>query len=169
MVYGRQKGACEEELTAIEAGMCHYAALLARLCGREIASLAGCGAGGGIGAPLLAFADAEIGSGIETVLQMKGFSQALRNADLVITGEGRLDLQSLWGKAISGVANVARAQDVPIYCMVGCLGAEREALLRLGLADILEVASHAESVEDSMKNAARYLFLLAAELARRLM
>ncbi len=169
MVYGRQKGANDRELAALEVGMRHYAESIARLCGRDIASIAGSGAGGGIGVPLIAVANAEIGSGIETVLEMKQFSQALKSADLVITGEGRLDLQSLWGKAISGVANAAKAQGVPICCMVGCLGSDREELLGLGLADIFEVASLAESVDDSMKNAARYLFLLAAELARRLM
>lgn len=167
-VYAPQKGASDAELSEMERGMAHYAALLSAMSGREVATLQGVGAGGGISAPLVAFADAELRSGIETVLAVNRFSEALRGADLVITGEGRIDRQSLWGKTISGVARAAGEQGIPVYCLVGCLGDPREELLAMGIADILEVRERARSTEDAMQNAAQYLTLMGAELARRL-
>lgn len=167
-VYAPQKGATDEELADMEQGMAHYAALLTAMSDRAVASVAGVGAGGGISAPLVAFADATLRSGIETVLSVNRFSEALQNADAVITGEGRLDRQSLWGKAISGVARAAGEREIPVYCFVGCLGDDREELLAMGLADILEIRARAESTEDAMKNAARHLASMGAELAHRL-
>ena len=167
-VYARQKGATDAELDEMERGMAHYAALLRDLCGRNISAVAGVGAGGGLASPLVAFADAEIRSGIDTVLSVNRFSEALSGADLVITGEGRLDKQSLWGKTISGVAREAGVRGIPVYCLVGCLGDPREELLSMGIADVWEIVSLAASEEDAIQNASRYLFPLGAELWRRL-
>jgi glycerate kinase len=167
-VYAPQKGATDGELSEMERGMAHYASLLCQMSGREIASTPGVGAGGGIAAPLVAFADAELRSGIETVLSVNRFSEALCDADAVITGEGKIDRQSLWGKAISGVARAAGERGIPVYCFVGRLGDNRAELLAMGLADILEVRARASSTEDAMQNAARYLTDMGGELAHRL-
>lgn len=166
-VYGKQKGATECELDEIENGMKHYAALLQELCGRDVSMIAGCGAGGGISAPLLAFANAQIRSGIDTVLEVNRFSEALEGADLVITGEGKTDRQSLYGKAISGVARAAGEKEIPVVLFVGVLGASREELLELGISDAFEVRSLAASTEDSMQRAGEYLTELAGRLASR--
>lgn len=168
-VYGRQKGATDFELDAIERGMTHYAALLARLSGKDVASIAGCGAGGGLSAPLLAFANAKIRSGIDAVLDTLHFSDFLQNADLVITGEGKIDRQSLFGKAISGVAARAGASKIPVYCFVGCIGDDIEMLKSMGVCDIFAVVDIAKSTEDSMKNAAVYLTQLATDFAKRIL
>lgn len=167
-VYAPQKGATDAELTEMERGMAHYASLLCAMCGRDIATQAALGAGGGIAVPLAAFGSTELRSGIETVLAVNHFDDALTDAALVITGEGRLDRQSLWGKTISGVARAAGERGIPVHCFVGCLGDPREELLAMGLADICEIGAYAESSEDSIKNAARYLSRMGAELARRL-
>jgi len=164
MVYGAQKGATREELEKLELGMARYASLVERMAGAPVASVAGCGAGGGVSLPLLAFADARIQSGIETVLEVNGFREQLRGADLVITGEGRLDRQSLFGKAISGVTGVAREMGIPVICMVGCVGELPRDLTDMGIQRVLTVASLAKSAEDSIQNAEVYL----EELARRL-
>ncbi len=169
MVYGRQKGASEEELLQMERGMAHYAALLEAATGRQASLIPGSGAGGGIALPLLSLTSAVIRSGIETVLEVNGFESLLQGADLVITGEGRLDAQSLFGKAVSGVANAARRVGVPVACLAGCLGATREELAALGIDRVKTVDSLASSPEDSMRNAARYLRSLAAELAEELL
>ncbi len=168
-VYGRQKGATDAELAHIEQGMKHYAALLECLSGRSVASVEGCGAGGGIAAPLLAFGEARLQSGIETVLAVNRFEEALENADLVITGEGRMDAQSLFGKAVSGVARRANARGIPVYAFVGCLGSEIEQLRSMGLADVFEARRLASSDEDSMKNVEKYLYVLAKSLAAELL
>lgn len=165
-VYGRQKGANDEELAAMEAGMKHYAELVERMTCKAHWATEGCGAGGGISLPLLAFAGAQIRSGIETVLEVNGFREQLRDADLVITGEGRLDVQSLYGKAISGVTDAAKEAGVPVACFVGCLGDDEQEIRAMGIREIRTVASLAESVEDSMNNAAKYLRRMAKEMAR---
>lgn len=165
-VYAPQKGAGEEELTRMEQGMCHYAECLRICSGLSVAELAGCGAGGGLSAPLLALTSAKIQSGIDTVLDVVEFDRSLENADAVITGEGKIDVQSLYGKAISGVTSRAMKRGIPVFCFVGCVGDDREALKSMGIAEIHEVASLADSPEDSMTHADRYLERIAEDWAR---
>lgn len=164
-VYGRQKGASDAELDAIEQGMAHYAALLQKLSQKEISTVAGCGAGGGLSAPLLAFSGATVCSGIDAVLDTLGFSETIRGADLILTGEGKIDRQSLFGKAISGVASRAGKQEIPVYCFVGCIGDDINVLRSMGIRDVFAVADRAASVADSMQNAAHYLEQMAKEFA----
>lgn len=167
-VYARQKGATDAELDQMECGMAHYASLLSRLSGRSVAEVEGCGAGGGLAAPLLAFTDTEICSGIEAVLNTLQFDKALQDASLVITGEGKIDRQSLFGKAISGVANAAKAQDIPVFCFVGCIGDDKEQLLSMGVQDIFAISELAASPEDSMRRAGELLTQAAANFAQQL-
>ena len=168
-VYGRQKGADDAMLDRMEAGMAHYAALLEAVCGKAIASVPGCGAGGGLAAPLIGFADTRLRSGIEAVLNNLGFDELLRqNAALVITGEGKIDRQSLFGKAISGVAKAAARNALPVYCFVGCIGDDKEVLLSMGVRDIFATADLASSPEDSMRRAGELLTLLAERFAEML-
>ena len=110
---------------------------------------------------MLAFVNAKIKSGIDTVLDITGFSENLDGADAVITGEGKIDSQSLFGKAISGVARRSFEKGVPVYCFVGCVEDDREKLMKMGLSGIYDVASLATSSADSMKNADKYLSVLA--------
>lgn len=167
-VYARQKGCADSDLPAMEAGMCHYAALLNQLCGKDVATIPGCGAGGGISAPLLAFLGAGIRSGIDAVLDAVRFEELLKDADAVITGEGKIDRQSLYGKAISGVCNAAASAGVPVYALVGCIGDDKQTLLDMGLADIMAIGDIAPSAEYSMTHADELLTQLAGELAARL-
>lgn len=167
-VYARQKGATGPELDEMENGMAHYAALLTALSGKPIAETEGCGAGGGLAAPLLAFANTEIRSGIEAVLSTLHFDRVLHDADLVITGEGKIDCQSLFGKAISGVAKAAGAQNIPVYCFVGCIGDDKEKLLPMGVHDIFAISELADSPEDSMRRAGELLRQTAANFAQQI-
>ena len=148
--------------------MRRYAGLLTGLCGKNPADVAGCGAGGGIAAPLLAMTSAEIRSGIQAVLEAVGFAEHLMTADLVITGEGKLDAQSLYGKTVSGVVTEARVHHIPVYCFAGCLGEQKQTLLAMGLAGIEVLNEIAPDPEDSMKRAAFYLEQLAMRFAKQL-
>ena len=168
-VYARQKGADDDSLAQMEHGMCHYAALLKEKCGRDIANIDGCGAGGGLASPLLAFLDAEIRSGIESVLDTVGFDSLIRDADAIITGEGKIDAQSLFGKAISGVANAAKTHSVPVYCFVGCIGGDKNELLSLGISDIYALSDIAPSTEYSMSHADELLYTLGKNFAKNLL
>lgn len=164
-VYGRQKGLSDSQLESVEAGMRNYAEIISRISGKELFSVAGAGAGGGIAVPLLAFTDAKISSGIDTVLDVVDFDKAIADADAVVTGEGRIDVQSLYGKAISGVVKRAVKRGIPVYCFVGCVGDDADAIKRMGISEIYSISELAESAEDSMKNAALYLEARGKELA----
>ena len=167
-VYGRQKGATDKELDMMELGMSSYAAIVEKICGRHVSEVPGSGAAGGIGIPLIAFAGAVVSRGIDTVLKTARFDEALKGADAVITGEGKLDLQSLFGKAVSGVASAAAKARVPVDVICGCLGAETEELKALGLREILALSEFAPDARSSMEDAGRWLKEAAAEYARKL-
>lgn len=163
-VYAKQKGCADEDLPRMEAGMAHYAALLQALCHTDVSDVAGCGAGGGISAPLVGLLEAPICSGIEAVLKALRFDRMVRGADAVITGEGRIDRQSLFGKAISGVAKSAAGHGVPVYVLAGCLGDDRDALLEMGLADIRTLTELSDDASYCMEHAAELLEQLAGTL-----
>lgn len=167
-VYARQKGADDVSIEQMERGMCHYASLLKEKCGRDIANIEGCGAGGGLASPLLAFLGAEIRSGISAVLDTIGFDQLIKNADTVITGEGKIDAQSLYGKAICGVTEAAKRYGVPVYCFVGCIEGDKDELLALGISDIYALSDIAPSTEYSMTHAAELLYTLGKNFAENM-
>ena len=166
-VYAPQKGADADTLDRMESGMLHYAFCLQEACGRDVAEVAGCGAGGGISAPLLAFLGAEIVSGIHAVLSALNFEDHVKDAAAVITGEGKIDRQSLYGKAISGVAEIAHRHNVPVICLVGCIGDDKQVLLDLGIDTLLATADIAPSPAYSIAHAAELLERLAEDVTRR--
>ncbi|MBE6690644.1 MAG: glycerate kinase [Ruminococcaceae bacterium] len=164
-VYAKQKGCHDSWLPEMEKGMSHYATVLEKTCGLNVAATPGCGAGGGISAPLLAFCNATIRSGIDAVLEAVRFDALLQGADAVITGEGKIDRQSLYGKAISGVANAAKKANVPVFCLVGCIGDDKNELLKMGLADILAIGDIAPDAAYSMTHADELLEKLATTMS----
>ncbi len=165
-VYARQKGADDAELKWMEQGMAHYASLLFSKCGKDVARIAGCGAGGGLATPLLAFLDAEICSGIEAVLKTLHFDEKLAGAHAVITGEGKIDRQSLYGKAISGVASRAKGKGIPVYCFVGCVGDDRSKLKEMGITEIYALTDIAPSSDYAIAHPAELLEQTALDFAR---
>jgi glycerate kinase len=131
-VYGPQKGGTKESLTQLDDGLHHLAALVEAQLGRKgLADVPGAGAAGGLGFGGLAFLNATLKRGIEMVLDLVGFDQAVKGANLVITGEGHIDSQSLQGKLIQGVC--ARAGSVPVIALCGKLSAGPEAIRAVGL------------------------------------
>ncbi|MCX4768656.1 glycerate kinase [Streptomyces sp. NBC_01260] len=128
-VYGRQKGATEEDIAALDAALAHYASVL----GPDHAELPGAGAAGGIGYGALVALGARFRPGIDVMLDVLGFAPALARATLVITGEGSLDEQTLHGKAPAGVAAAARAAGIEVVAVCGRLALAPEALGRAGI------------------------------------
>lgn len=118
-VFGPQKGADKQMIAMLDAGLWHMADIIARDLGRDVRDISGAGAAGGMGAGCLAFFGAELRSGIDAVLDITGFEKALDGADLVFTGEGRIDSQSVHGKVISGLAKRCREKAVPLIAIVG--------------------------------------------------
>lgn len=118
-VYGPQKGIEAADLERYDGWMLAYARLLARELDRDVASVPGAGAAGGLGAALLAYCGARIEPGIEYILDAIGLEQAMEGVDLVLTGEGRMDAQSAFGKAPVGVARRAQRHGIPTVAVVG--------------------------------------------------
>jgi glycerate kinase len=132
-VYGPQKGASPRDVERLEAALTRYALVLRRDLGVDVARVPGAGAAGGAGAGALAFLSARIASGIDLLLDVVRFPQALQGADLVVTGEGSFDAQSLHGKAPVGVAQAARAAGVPVVALVGRLDVSADQLRSVGI------------------------------------
>lgn len=118
-VYGPQKGATPEMVTTLDDNLSHMAGLVECFLRKEIAYLPGAGAAGGLGGGLVAFADAKLQRGIDLVIEATRLADRLRGADLCITGEGKLDSQSLYGKTAIGVGRLARRLKVPVIAIVG--------------------------------------------------
>ncbi|NLX20518.1 MAG: glycerate kinase [Phycisphaerae bacterium] len=121
-VFGPQKGATPEQVARLDENLAHLARLVERDLGMSVADLPGAGAAGGLGAGLMAFFGAMLRPGIELVMQALKLADRLAGADLVITGEGRIDAQSMMGKVISGVGREARRCGVPAIALVGSVG-----------------------------------------------
>lgn len=118
-VYGPQKGLASKDLACVDGWMRHYSEVLLRDVGSDVAALPGAGAAGGLGAGLVSFCGASIVSGIDFVLQKIELEKAMTGADLVVTGEGRMDSQSANGKAPVGVARLAKRHGIPVVAVVG--------------------------------------------------
>jgi glycerate 2-kinase len=170
-VYGPQKGATEEQVAQLDANLAHYADLLEAASGRSIRDVPGAGAAGGTTAGLLAIADHfasfEVRPGVDVLMELSGFDAALADADVVLTGEGRIDEQTAFGKTAAGVAR--RAKSAGVACICVCGGATPEgisALAALG-AIVVPASERPQSLEDAMAAGAAPV-VRAAERAARL-
>ncbi len=131
IVYGPQKGASPEVARELDEALRRYADVIERDLGVSVAEVPGAGAAGGLGAGLIAFLGATIRPGIDVIAEAVGLAERIRGADLVLTGEGRLDGQTAFGKTVAGVARIAGAEGVPVIVVPGTLGDGWESILPL--------------------------------------
>ncbi len=165
-VYGPQKGGSAEDIKLLDDALAHYAAIISRDVEKNVRDIPGAGAAGGLGAGLLAFCNAKLVSGIDLLLDMLDFDELLEHASLVITGEGRLDGQTLRGKAPLGVARRARQKGVPCIAIGGDVEMDvRDELLRHFQATE-SLAAFAGSTERAQSQAAEMLERLALARAQ---
>ncbi len=165
IIYGPQKGADPELARQLDAALAHYARILQRDLGVDVTDRPGAGAAGGLPAGLIAFAGAEIRSGFELVAEAVGLRERLREADLALTGEGRLDLQSGYGKTTAGVAALARQAGVPVIALVGGLAEGYDA--SAGPFDaVLAITPGPMSLEEAQARAADLVAAAAEQLGR---
>lgn len=165
-VYGPQKGIEENELAELDSWMASYGEKLEQISSNQLDGLPGAGAAGGLGVALLAFCGARIESGIEFVLDAIGLESAMQGVDLVITGEGRMDAQSAFGKAPAGVARRAKRHNIAVVAVVGSradnIGSMYEAGVDLVIPAITEPCTLQECLERVRKSVP-----LAGETAAR--
>ena len=149
-VFGPQKGATPQMVIDLDAALNHFSVMAEKATGRQVADLPGAGAAGGLGAGLMFFTTAKLRPGVDIVLDAVGFSEVVREAEFVITGEGRTDFQTAFGKAPVGVAKVAKQFRVPVFCLSGGLGEGADDVLALGIDAVMSVSVGPMTLEECM-------------------
>lgn len=163
-VYGPQKGAGEDMVEQLDKALLNYSRVIEKDIGIKINDIPGAGAAGGMGAGLMAFLEAEMRSGIELVMDIAGFERAVEGAFLVITGEGKIDAQTGYGKAPGVVAERCLKKNIPVIGVCGMLDDGTEELYKKGFASFLPVTRGPCSLEYAMENA----YSLVADAGKRL-
>lgn len=165
-VYAPQKGATVEQVVALERGLANLAAVIQRDLGLEVGNLPGGGAAGGMGAGLKAFFDARLKPGAQLVLEILELETAIAGADLVLTGEGRIDTQTRFGKAPAAVAALARKHAVPCIAIAGILDDSAYRLQDSGFSAVFSLCPGPVPLQQCMEHAARYLRLTTEQILR---
>lgn len=163
-VFAPQKGADAAAVDMLDRGLAHIAELMIRDlkirdlgAAEDLAEMPGAGAAGGMGAGMTAFLHACLTPGAEAVMDAAGIDDALRGADLLLTGEGKLDLQTVHGKTVAGFLGRANRADVPVIAFGGCVTPDAEALYDAGIAGLYALCDGPMTVEESMRNAPELL------------
>lgn len=153
-VFGPQKGATPEMVEQLDANLCRYAGLISRDLGIQVELVPGAGSAGGMGAALLAFLGAQLRPGIEIVMEAVGLEAFVKDADLVITGEGRIDSQTINGKTPIGVARMAKRYGKPVIGIAGCLASDASVVHEQGIDAVFSVLNQASTIDEALRCAA---------------
>ncbi len=149
--YGPQKGATKEIVEVLDQGLLHFSNIVKNTLGIDKAHLSGAGAAGGLGYGFAAFLHGELKPGIDIVFEKLSFEQQLENIDIIITGEGQIDFQSVMGKALAGVARSAKIKNIPVIALGGSVTQEAYQMHDLGITSIFSIINHPITLEDAMK------------------
>ena len=164
-VFGPQKGATAEMIVRLDRALAHFAQIIQRDLAIDVLQLAGGGAAGGMGAALYAFCGARLRPGIEIVTDALHLAELVADADLVITGEGRIDSQTIHGKVPVGVAKVAQRYNVPVIAIAGSLSADVGIVHQHGLDAVFSVIYSVCTLEEALANAADNVRMTARNVA----
>lgn len=156
-IFGPQKGATPAMVAELDAALAHYASIVRTQLGLDLAATAGAGAAGGLGYALLVFTRSTLRPGIGIVLDVCGFDTKAADADLVITGEGRIDAQSIMGKVPVGVGQRAKQLGLPVLAIVGDIGQGAEAVYACGVDAIMSTVNRAMPLEEAMSRSGELL------------
>lgn len=151
-VYGPQKGATPLQVSLLDDGLRHLGELVKNQLNKDNSEIPGSGSAGGLGFGLISFADARMSRGIEMMLDLCGFDEKIRHADLVITGEGQIDRQSAYGKVLAGISKRALIYNVPVIAVTGSIGEGAEELYRHGIRAISSAVCRPMDVREAIKN-----------------
>ena len=152
-IYARQKGATETMIQKLDRGLQHFASIIAP----ELAEYPGAGAAGGMGFGAMAFLNATLSQGIDTIMQYSNFEHQLSTTDLVITGEGKIDQQTLHGKLISGICSKAKQQAVPVIAICGSLLADEPMIEKIGLQAAFSIVNRPIPLEKALQETTKLL------------
>ncbi|MFP2240185.1 glycerate kinase [Pseudescherichia vulneris] len=164
-IFGPQKGATPERVDILDAALAQWGALIEQQTGREVLNAPGAGAAGGMGSALLGLLNAELRAGVEIVVETLKLEQAVQDADLVITGEGRLDSQSIFGKTPIGVARVAKLHGKPVIALAGGLKNDHEVVYQHGIDAAFSILTGVVTLPEALEAAEYNLRLTARNVA----
>jgi glycerate kinase len=152
----------------LDRALARYAEVIKRDLDKDVANVPGSGAAGGLGAGLMAFLDATLHRGVDLVIEAVGLADKVKSADLVITGEGSVDGQTVYGKTPVGVARVAKSFNKPVVAVAGTIGAGAEAVYGHGVDVVVGILEGPTSLDTAMARAVYYLETTGERLGRLL-
>lgn len=164
--FGPQKGATPDIVEFLEQGMCNYRDVIKTQFNVDCDSIKGTGAAGGLGAALSVFLKGKMCSGIELVLDLIRFDEKLNGVDMVVTGEGRTDWQSCFGKVMQGVGNRARAKNIPVLGLSGSLGERAFDIYEYGISSLMTTVNSPMTLEEAMDNSEELYYEAAIRMFR---
>ena len=167
-IFGPQKGASPAIVETLDANLTHFAALIRRDLGIDVATLPGGGSAGGLGAGLPAFLGARLAPGGPAIIELLGYERQFAGVDLVITGEGKLDAQTSGGKAVMAIAQSARRAGIPVIALAGRLDADSAALNEMGIHAAWSIIPEPCTLRDAIEHGAAWLARAATELGNTL-
>ena len=165
-IFGPQKGATPEMVKQLDAALSHFAEIAERDCGKQIRDQAGAGAAGGMGGGLLLLPSVQLKAGIKIVLDRLHLIDYVKDADVVITGEGRIDAQSIMGKTPIGVARTAKQFNKPVIAIAGCLREDYDVVFEHGIDAVFPIIHQLGDLSDILKQGEQNLISTAQNVAR---
>ncbi|NMD04054.1 MAG: glycerate kinase [Bacteroidales bacterium] len=165
-VYGPQKGASQKDVITLDTGLQHFAEIIKGQLNIEIKEVSGAGAAGGLGAGMMVFLNAGLERGISIVTRITRLAEKMTGADLVITGEGRIDFQTAFGKTPFGVMQTAKAKNIPTIALAGTLGEGYQSLYEKGFDGIFSIIDQPMSLQEAIWNASELLENTAENVVR---
>ena len=167
-IYGAQKGASEKDIEFLDDGLKHFSKVLSSTFDIDVQQISGAGAAGGVGGGAVVFLNAELVSGVDLIMELAHFDEALQGADWVITGEGQLDGQTFSGKTISGVIRSAKKQNVPVAAFCGSVDVSIEEMQQIGLDYAVSILNQIGNLDDAKARTAENLKLASYNFANLL-
>ncbi len=163
-VFAAQKGANFKDIEILDQGLSHFSNLIKKQLRKDISVVPGGGAAGGLGAGSIVFLKASLQSGIKTMLEITRFSEVLKNTDLIFTGEGKIDQQTLNGKVIHGVSQVAKTKNIPVYVISGASELSESETMTMGIQDLRTVLSACATEKEAFTNTKSIVEQLAFQM-----
>jgi glycerate 2-kinase len=167
-IFGPQKGATPEMVVELDQCLIHYAHIIDKELGKDIANVPGAGAAGGLGGGLMAFLNAELKRGVELVLKYTDLESKVKDADYVFTGEGSVDYQTVFGKTPYGVAITAKKYDIPVVAFAGRIGSGIESLYDCGITSVVGILQGVTTLEEALKQGINNIEIATENIARLL-
>lgn len=164
-IYGPQKGGTPEQIELLDSHLDHYAQVIKKTLGKDIDQVRGAGAAGGLGAGLLAFLDAELERGGDLLVEMLGLEEQIKQADLVITGEGGINHQTIFGKTPVAVSRIAKKHGVPVIAVAGTLSKGYESVHDEGIDAVFSILTELSSLDEVLEKGYENLKETAANVA----